>query len=289
MYLSMSSTSQAEARRSSRVRQSPTHEADGQYALARSLDLAGPSQARTAVKLYRQAAEDGHVEAANLLAESLRDGNGVRRNGKEAMRWFRRAAAGGSSSAQLSLGYELFNGRFVRRNRREALSWYQMAARAGEASAKFNLAQMYERGEGVGKNVTRALHWYTQAARHGHVGAARRLAEIYGDNPARKRKALHWLKRSAALGDARSLCDLGVHFHEGDGVPRSPESAVSAYMTAAKLNDAWAQYLLGLCYRDGDGVRRNSAAARKWFTRAAATTPEARKELRRILRASDKR
>jgi uncharacterized protein len=170
-----------------------------QFALGRLFDRAGSARAKDAVRWYRAAAENGHAEAANMLAESYRDGNGIRKDGTQAIRWFMYAAAKGSGAAQLSLGYELFSGRLVRRNLPKALACYRRAARRGETSAKFNIGQMYERGEGVDKDLRRAVRWYSNAARAGHVGAARRLAEIYSEQLNDKRKGVAWLKVAALL------------------------------------------------------------------------------------------
>ena len=77
---------------------------DAQYELACDYDFEPPKDRRRAVHWYRKAAEQGHAEAQNLLAECLRDGVGVQKSPKEAVAWFRRAAEQRIADAQLSLG-----------------------------------------------------------------------------------------------------------------------------------------------------------------------------------------
>jgi uncharacterized protein len=257
-------------------------DSQAQFELGRVLDAQSPPNRRLAVRWYRLAARSGHIEAANMMGESLRDGLGVRRDGAAALAWFQIAAEGGSSSAQLSFGFELFQGKLVRRDRRAALAWYMKAARRGELSARFNIAQMYERGEGVIRDLRRARYWYATAARRGHSGAARRLAEMMNANVHTKRQALFWLRESARLGDARSICDLGVHLHNGDGLKKNLRLAAKCYERAALAGDAWARYLLGLSYRDGEGVKRDRRKAAKWLLLAAPYSSDARRALKSL-------
>src|SRR5262249_26992452 len=76
-----------------------------QFEAAESYDFERPKNRRRAAHWYRKAAEQGHVEAQNQLAELLRD---VMNDRREAAVWFRQAAEQGDTEAQVSLGYALF-------------------------------------------------------------------------------------------------------------------------------------------------------------------------------------
>ncbi len=240
-----------------------------QFKLGCSYDLATPRDARRAVKWYLAAAERGHVEAQNFVGESLRDGVGVSPNARDAVRWFRHAAAAGDSDAQLSLGFSLWYGQGVRRDRATALRWYRASAAQGNDRAAYNLGQAYRKGYGVRKSLRRALHWYEKAAVTGHVGALAWLARLHGGSddgfPGDPAAELLWLRRAARAGDAESITNLGVRYHEGQGVRKNLKFAAALYQRGARGGDSWGQYLLGLCYRDGEGVRRDRRVARAWL------------------------
>ncbi len=261
-------------------------DAEAQFKLGLSYDLAKPRDARRAVNWYMAAAERGNTEAQTLVGESLRDGVGVRPNARDAVKWFRLAAAAGDADAQLSLGFCLWYGQGVRRDRAAALRWYRASAEQGNDRAAYNLGQAYRKGYGVGKSLTRALQWYEKAATTGHVDALHWLARIHGGSevgfPGDPAAELLWLRRAARAGDAESITNLGVRYHEGHGARKNFKLAADLYRRGARGGDTWAQYLLGLCYRDGEGVRRDRRVARVWFRRAATRHPEARLDLRRL-------
>ena len=126
---------------------------------------------RLAMRWYQQAALAGHEVAQYNLAMGLRDGVGVRRNLRAAVRWFRSAARAGDPEAQSDLGWCLHEGAGVRKNLREAAEWYHRAAMGGVLRAQFNLGLCYRDGEGVTRNPTKARHWLRKAARRGHTAA----------------------------------------------------------------------------------------------------------------------
>jgi hypothetical protein len=139
---------------------------------------ARPKRRDLAVLWWRRAAEQGDAETANCLGELLRDGEGVRRDHREAFRWFLASAKAGDAVGQLNVGVALFDGLGVKRNRAAALRWYRRAARQGEASALFNIGHMHFTGAGVARSRARARIWLARAAALGHVVAAQWLAQM---------------------------------------------------------------------------------------------------------------
>ena len=153
---------------------------ESQYELGCVYDFDPPKDRRRAFRWYLCAAEQGHSEAQNLLAEMYREGIATPVNRRRAMEWFRRAAEQGNSDAQVSLGYALFYGEGAEQDRREALKWYRRAARREEERAWYNLAQMYRTGDVVAQSWPRAIEWFRRAAMKGHVDSLHWLARIYG-------------------------------------------------------------------------------------------------------------
>ena len=81
--------------------------------------------------------------------------------------------------------------------------------------------------------------------------------------------ALRLWRPLADKGDARAQYNLGVMYHDGQGVARDYAQAVKLYRLAADQGDARAQFNLGLMYADGQGVARDYAQAAKLYRLAA--------------------
>jgi hypothetical protein len=131
-----------------------------------------PSTYGDAMRWYEKAAEDGSVQAQNLLGRMFESGTGRARDERAAAGWYRRAAAQGHGGAQFRLGLMYFEGRGVVRDSVAAARWYQMAAMQGHVRAAFNLGYLYDIGAGVLANRDVALGYYRKAAQAG-LGEAR--------------------------------------------------------------------------------------------------------------------
>lgn len=73
----------------------------------------------------------------------------------------------------------------------------------------------------------------------------------------------------ALNGNHDAEFELGVMFHDGDGVDQDYSKAIEWYTKAARGGNRQAAFNLGLMYEDGEGVEVNAAAARSWFIRAS--------------------
>jgi hypothetical protein len=88
----------------------------------------------------KKAADQGLVEAQNMLGGMYLDGSGVAKDPAEAIRWFRRAADGGNALAQYGLGLLYYQGIGAKPDHALALSWFKKAAAQGSEEAKAALA-----------------------------------------------------------------------------------------------------------------------------------------------------
>ena len=118
-----------------------------------------------AVKWYRMAAEEGHVQAAFELSKCYTFGFGVRKNRVTSSKWLRKAAEGGHVSAMMLLAhrYKWDTGSGVEYNPREVVKWFRRAAENGDARAMFELGECYEKGFGVKKEPDIAYRWFCRA------------------------------------------------------------------------------------------------------------------------------
>eukprot|EP00617_Octactis_speculum_P014727 CAMPEP_0185747234 /NCGR_PEP_ID=MMETSP1174-20130828/5836_1 /TAXON_ID=35687 /ORGANISM="Dictyocha speculum, Strain CCMP1381" /LENGTH=292 /DNA_ID=CAMNT_0028422301 /DNA_START=334 /DNA_END=1212 /DNA_ORIENTATION=+ len=94
---------------------------------------------------------------------------------------WKQAAVQGHRKASFNLGVVYANGEGLERDDIEAARWYEMAAEQGDASAQYNLGNMYRKGRGVDKNLEVALHWYRKAADQGHRSAKFNIIRLQED------------------------------------------------------------------------------------------------------------
>jgi len=86
--------------------------------------------------------------------------------------------------------------------------------------------------------------------------------------------ALKEWKPLAEAGDADAQNNLGVMYHNGNGVLQDYAEAVKWYRLAAEQGDASAQNNLGLMYEYGNGVLQDNTMAHMWYNIASANGHE---------------
>ncbi len=225
-----------------------------------------------AVKWYKKAAEQGHSQAQVELSICYENGDGVEENLTEAVKWCRKAAEQGNIDGQYNLGLYYSSGNGVKQSYTEAVKWYKKAAEQGNAEAQYNLGMCYYKGEGVEADYTEAVKLFRQAAMQGNAEAQYQLGWCYykGEGvEANSTEAVKWWEKAAEQGNAGALNNLGVCYYEGDGVEQNYTEAVKWWEKAAEQGNAGALNNLGVCYYKGKGVEQNHTEAVKWWKKAA--------------------
>ena len=126
---------------------------------------------KTALNMFRSAAQKGNADAQNNLGVMYSHGNGVPQDYAASAKWHRLAAQQGNANAQYNLGMMYNMGQGVPQNEAEALKWFRLAAQQGVASAQFSLGLMYARGRGVPLDRVSAYMWFILAVDSGSVDA----------------------------------------------------------------------------------------------------------------------
>ncbi len=85
-----------------------------------------------------------------------------------ALRIFRQLADQGDAFAQTNLGLMYSKGQSVAQDYAATVRWYRKAADQGYAYAQYNLGFMYEKGHGVTQDNVQAHMWYSLAAARGN-------------------------------------------------------------------------------------------------------------------------
>jgi len=83
---------------------------------------------KTAMKLWRPMAEQGHAKAQYNLGLMYARGDGVPEDDKQAVKWLRLAAEQGDAKAQAVLAYMYGEGDGISEDNKQAVKWYQLAA-----------------------------------------------------------------------------------------------------------------------------------------------------------------
>ena len=135
---------------------------------------------RRAERLYRAAAEAGHVEAMLALADMFARGAGVRPNASVARVWYERAAAAGNVPAMLLVANNYAGQHGAPPDFERARVWYEQAAATGSGEAMAALGGLYRNGQGVDLSPVDALMWYRLAKQHGSQDAVAAEALLAG-------------------------------------------------------------------------------------------------------------
>ena len=121
------------------------------------------------------------TNAQQTADELLKKGDSLYEQKKfqEAVDCYKQAAQQGNVEAQFNLGYALYNGEGVDKDYASAAMWFKRAARQNFAKAQYNLAYCYMNGRGVPTDYDKALRYLTDAANNGNQNAQLTMAECY--------------------------------------------------------------------------------------------------------------
>jgi predicted aspartyl protease len=125
----------------------------------------------TALRLMMPLAEQGNAHAQSYTGFMYANGQGVRRNHKEAVKWYRLAAEQGDVQGESNLGRVYANGLGVPKDYDEAAKWYRLAAAQGNATAQNALGLMYAHGQSVPKDYVLSLMWLTIGKKNSNLAA----------------------------------------------------------------------------------------------------------------------
>jgi TPR repeat protein len=203
-------------------------------------------QIEKAIALYKQAAEQGSVDAMNQLYSVYWNGSGVPVDHAKALEWKNKAGATGNPQTEFQLGdfYETrrWEGEgahmvFTAPNWPLAFHWYRLAAEHNSAEAKHRLGMLYISGKGVDVDESRGLELVRAAADQGVRGAMHDLAQCYGFGIGEPRndadRPIELLRRS------KSWDELISRYEVGYGTERDLVAAAECYTEAARALQPW--------------------------------------------------
>lgn len=175
---------------------------------------------------------------------------------------------------------------------RRSFEQFEHRAEQGDAEAQYRLAILLERGwDSIPADTARSLSLLQRAAESQYAPAMNYLGFLYdrgvkyGDNgelKANRDSAIYWVKRSADMGDAKAMSNVGYmllnfpdSIEKNDGelgiysCREQRDSLAATYLKeASRLGQNTAMSMLGDLYRDGRGVEQDTLLAADCYEQA---------------------
>nr|WP_321270992.1 alpha/beta hydrolase-fold protein [uncultured Tolumonas sp.] len=203
----------------------------------------------TAFTHFLAAAKQGDGLSAYQVGRAYAQGDGVKKNSRQAIDWYKKAIDLDIDRAMLDLGLIYFNGDGVKQNYTKAQELFNLANLHDQMKAPRYLGIIYEEGLGVKPDFERAHQYYQTAVERGDITAAARLGWIYerGLGVAKNdQDALKWYRVAAPSAEevARNihprilaLVKLGQFYEQGRAVREDHQQALVWYRLAAQDKD----------------------------------------------------
>jgi TPR repeat protein len=99
---------------------------------------------------------------------------------------------------------------------------------------------------------------------------------------------MKWYRKASDQGDGDADCNIGGLYHNGRGVTKDDDAAVSWFRKGAAKGSDYAMSDLAACYWTGTGVEKSAREAISWWKQAAEKGNEdARENLKMALEKFD--
>lgn len=138
-----------------------------QYELGKNYAEAEKPAMDKAMYWFRKAAEKGHPQAVEKMADASK-------TTAARIKWLTKAAETGNAQMQ----FKLAQAYRADKKMDEAVKWYAKAADQGVKEAMHNLATCYFDGDGVEKNLAKAKELYEKALKAGYGPSEVKLQEV---------------------------------------------------------------------------------------------------------------
>jgi len=198
---------------------------------------------------YKQAADNGDIEAQFELARMYHKGIGTEKNHKKAVKLFQHLAEQGHAGAQNGLGCMYSMGLVddmydKQANDRKVFEWFHKSAEQGWGLGQCNLAKGYLYGEGVAKDHQAAAFWLEKAINNKNI------------NNGEPEYLIGFMFQNGYISS-----DYTKEYNDSEAVEFFINSASKGYVLG--------QYSLGYMYFYGYGRAKDHKRALKWFIAAA--------------------
>jgi len=248
-----------------------------QYLLGTLYTTGAPGFERSptqAFEWYLKATQRGYAKAQARVGLAFLDGIGVEKNQQLALEWMSKPVGQGSVDAALEMGRMYEEGIATEPDSGLAYECYSFAACETNIVGKMKTAHAvlfdpYFKGK-LSKPELNDLMFDAESCK---VPLAMTLLGIWYahgvDVKPNVKEALHWLHKSAKLGDALGQFELGVAYLAEKGVKRNVKLGWEWINKALAQNEPKILCKLGDLFKEGHGVEPNATQAFQWYSKAA--------------------
>ena len=248
-----------------------------------------------------EAAEAGDPDAAEQLAMSYLNGDGVDEDPEKAYYWFVKAAENGSDQAMFNVGLFTAKGYGTERDFTKAAEWMEKASEAGDDDAAVcaeeyrKLAAASSRAEagdaqaqadlaaglmklggsldqaGEGQDYEESVKWAEKSVEQGNADGFWTLALAYHHGRGVKKdikKAIELYQKGSDAGSDACKHNLACEYMSGENIKKDTHKAFEMIKEAAENGYGLAMRDLGRCYQFANGTTGNMKKAVEWYEKA---------------------
>ena len=240
-------------------------------------DLYNAKEYESALKVWKENANQGHPRSNHSVGFLYRSGYGVKKDINKAIQYYEKALSLDYASSGSALGDIYQIGEVgIKKDINKAIQYYEKALSLGSANSGSALGGIYRIGvAGIKKDINKAIQYYEKALSLGSAKSGSTLGNIYkiGEAGIKKdnKKMLNYYSKAAELGDAFANAELSSYYLSGKyGLEQDDSKSVSLLKRSAELGNAWAKSRLGQFYRDGiNGLEMDLSKALTYFKQSA--------------------
>jgi len=204
----------------------------------------------TAIKYFKLAVRNGHIEAFYYLAEMHLEGIGEEQNCGIALAYYKIVT---EKAESIVASFVEANALYEDGDLEGALALYMMAAEQGFENAQANVAYLLDKQRPRRYSLLSWIPWF------------KRKTLAFGDAAL----ALMYWTRSAAQSNIDSAVRMGDYYLEGIGTNRDEEKAAAAYGVASeRMQSAQAMWNLGWMHENGIGMEQDFHLAKRFYDQA---------------------
>ncbi|WP_087016347.1 tetratricopeptide repeat protein [Thaumasiovibrio subtropicus] len=252
-------------------------------------DAQNRSDVNEAIRLLKQSADGGYIEAITDLGDVYYEADYVEQDLEEALKWFLLAANREDTYGAYSAGFMYYNGEGTPVDYEQAFKYYLIAAEGGDDDSIEMVAHMYAEGIGVAKDPAKAAQWENTYYNDDSADDSALLALLAEAQNGTKEeqhevglmlvresetleaaeKGIALLEQLANAGDPDVMTDIADFYYEAVYLEQDYEEALKWFIKAGDLGDSYGAYSAGYMFYNGEGAETNYPLAAKYHTIAA--------------------
>ncbi len=228
--------------------------ANGDEDVGKAFDLYMQNKYAQAFKLVEPLAKEGHAGAQLMLGSLYLEGDGVKKDIKEAVRLFKLSAQNGHNKmARATLFAIVTDKKYPIAVKNDIMKWYKKLATQGDLYSQLTLGEIYYNK----KDYVKSFKWYKLRAKQGNAMAQRNIGNMYliGRGTTKNaKKACKWFKLAAERDDTIAQAILGRLYYVGNGVKADKYKAYKWLKKAANKDNFLAQKALKILCRESPQI-----------------------------------